>query len=161
VLKQDRALRLIDVRREAARESFVQGILDGQFVAEHKKSPATKLAIHGQEKVGDTLKLCRMNLAVHGLEDDIREGISYYDDPHDATGRLDFPIAFTPCPIFVRAASNPATSSLRSPAVARASPWDVPSWLLRSFSRCSATIPSSAIDLIPTGLDRREVSSLY
>ena len=72
---------------------FVQS---ARFVAEHKKSPATELAIHGQEKVADTVKLCRMNLAIHGLEGDIREGISYYDDLHNATGQFDFVLANPP-----------------------------------------------------------------
>jgi type I restriction enzyme M protein len=72
---------------------FVQS---ARFVAEHKKSPATELAIHGQEKVADTVKLCRMNLAIHGLEGDIREGISYYEDRHKATGRFDFVLANPP-----------------------------------------------------------------
>jgi len=44
---------------------FVQS---ARFVAEHKKNPAAELSIHGQEKVAETAKLCRMNLAVHGLE---------------------------------------------------------------------------------------------
>ena len=72
---------------------FVQS---ARFVAEHQKNPASELSIHGQEKVTDTAKLCRMNLAVHGLEGDIREGNSYYDDPHAATGRFDFVIANPP-----------------------------------------------------------------
>ncbi len=50
---------------------FVQS---ARFVAEHKKNPATELAIHGQEKVAETAKLCRMNLAVHGLEGDSPTG---------------------------------------------------------------------------------------
>jgi type I restriction enzyme M protein len=37
-----------------------------------------------------------MNLAVHGLEGDIKQAISYYDDPHAATGRFDFVLANPP-----------------------------------------------------------------
>ncbi len=72
---------------------FVQS---ARFVAEHKKNPASDLSIHGHEKVGETMRLCRMNLAIHGLEGDIREAITYYDDPHDATGRFDFVLANPP-----------------------------------------------------------------
>lgn len=60
---------------------FVQS---ARFVAEHKKNPSSELAIHGQEKVAATVALCRMNLAMHGLEGDIKEAITYYDDLHQA-----------------------------------------------------------------------------
>src|SRR6266567_4609033 len=72
---------------------FVQS---ARFVAEHKKNPAAELSIHGHERVGETMRLCRMNLAIHGLEGDIREAITYYEDPHDATGRFDFVLANPP-----------------------------------------------------------------
>jgi type I restriction enzyme M protein len=75
---------------------FVQS---ARFVAEHKKNPAAELAVHGVEKTDETGRLCRMNLAVHGLEGDIRHGgnvNSYYDDPHDATERFDFVLANPP-----------------------------------------------------------------
>lgn len=71
-------------------------VSSARFVAEHKKNPASELAIYGQEKVADTTKLCRMNLAVHGLEGDIREAITYYDDPHKLTGKFDFVLANPP-----------------------------------------------------------------
>ncbi|HEX5747237.1 MAG TPA: class I SAM-dependent DNA methyltransferase [Archangium sp.] len=75
---------------------FVQS---ARFVAEHKKNGGSGLSIHGVEKVDDTGRLCRMNLAVHGLEGDIRHGgeiNSYYDDPHNLVGRFDFVLANPP-----------------------------------------------------------------
>lgn len=75
---------------------FVQS---ARFVAEHKKNPANELAIYGVEKTDETGRLCRMNLAVHGLEGDIRHGgqiNTYYDDPHIATGKFDFVLANPP-----------------------------------------------------------------
>jgi type I restriction enzyme M protein len=72
---------------------FVQS---ARFVSEHKKDPTRELSIHGQEKVGTTVALSRMNLAMHGLEGDVRETNSYYDDPHESTGRFDFVLANPP-----------------------------------------------------------------
>ena len=72
---------------------FVQS---ARFVQAHRKNPSSELAIHGQEKVGATVALSRMNLAVHGLEGDIREANSYYDDEHQATGNFDFVLANPP-----------------------------------------------------------------
>jgi type I restriction enzyme M protein len=75
---------------------FVQS---ARFVAEHQKNPAAELAICGVEKTDETGRLCRLNLAVHGLEGDIKHGgniNSYYDDPHTATGQFDFVLANPP-----------------------------------------------------------------
>jgi type I restriction enzyme M protein len=75
---------------------FVQS---ARFVAEHHKNPAAELSICGVEKTDETGRLARLNLAVHGLEGDIRHGgnvNSYYDDPHTATGSFDFVLANPP-----------------------------------------------------------------
>ncbi|MEO8360699.1 MAG: class I SAM-dependent DNA methyltransferase [Vicinamibacteria bacterium] len=74
-------------------------VSSARFVSEHKKNPSSELSIHGVEKTDETGRLCRMNLAVHGLEGDIKHGgqtNSYYDDPHNATGRFDFVLANPP-----------------------------------------------------------------
>jgi type I restriction enzyme M protein len=75
---------------------FVQS---ARFVEEHHKNPAAELAICGVEKTDETGRLARLNLAVHGLEGDVRHGgnvNSYYDDPHTATGQFDFVLANPP-----------------------------------------------------------------
>jgi type I restriction enzyme M protein len=74
---------------------FVQS---ARFVSEHRENPTRKLSICGIEKSEDTGLLCRLNLAVHGLEGDLRFGDvnSYYDDPHRAVGRFDFVLANPP-----------------------------------------------------------------
>lgn len=58
---------------------FVQS---ARFVAKHHKNPAAELSICGVEKTNETGRLARLNLAVHGLEGDIRHGgnvNSYYE----------------------------------------------------------------------------------
>ena len=72
---------------------FVQS---ARFVAEHRKNPARELGIYGVEKRRATTELCRMNLSIHGLEGEIKQGISYYEDPHAATGKFDFVLANPP-----------------------------------------------------------------
>jgi type I restriction enzyme M protein len=76
---------------------FVQSAL---FVGRHKKRAADELTVFGTEKANDTVKLAKMNLAVHGISGDIRESNTYYEDPHKAvkgkTGRFDFVMANPP-----------------------------------------------------------------
>jgi len=74
-------------------------VSSARFVSEHRANPAAELAVFGVEKTDETGRLCRLNLAVHGLEGDIRHGgnvNSYYDDPHAAVGRFDFVLANPP-----------------------------------------------------------------
>ncbi len=72
---------------------FVQS---AHFVERHRRSPGEELSIYGQEKTGETVRLARMNLAVHGLSGEIREGNSYYEDLHNSVGRFDFVMANPP-----------------------------------------------------------------
>lgn len=58
-------------------------VSSADFVASHNKNASDVLSVFGQEKTGDTVRLSKMNLAVHGLQGDIREGNSYYEDPFE------------------------------------------------------------------------------
>ena len=71
-------------------------IQSAHFVERHRSDPSRELSIYGQEKTGDTVKLAKMNLAVHGLAGDIKEGNTYYEDLHDAVGEFDFVMANPP-----------------------------------------------------------------
>lgn len=72
---------------------FVQS---AKFVQNHKKEPSKEIAIYGQEKIGSTVNLAKMNLAIHGLEGDIKQGNVYYEDLHDSVGKFDFVMANPP-----------------------------------------------------------------
>jgi type I restriction enzyme M protein len=68
----------------------------GHFVERHRRSPGDELSVFGQEKTGDTVKLAKMNLAVHGLEGEIQEANSYYEDPFGSLAHFDFVMANPP-----------------------------------------------------------------
>ncbi len=72
---------------------FVQS---ARFVQEHKANAAAEISIYGQERLAETVRLGRMNLAVHGLAGDIRQGNTYYEDLHRCPGRFDFVMANPP-----------------------------------------------------------------
>lgn len=72
---------------------FVQS---AAFVQRHQKNATRELTVFGTEKASDTVKLAKMNLAVHGLSGDVREANTYYEDPHKALGRFDFVMANPP-----------------------------------------------------------------
>lgn len=72
---------------------FVQS---ARFIAEHKANPSQDLSIFGQERVSETVRLGKMNLAVHGLSGDIRQGNTYYEDLHNCVGKFDFVMANPP-----------------------------------------------------------------
>jgi type I restriction enzyme M protein len=62
----------------------------------HSPAPDSKISLYGMERVAETVRLCRMNLAVHGLGGDIRQANSYYEDLHSSPGRFDFVMANPP-----------------------------------------------------------------
>jgi type I restriction enzyme M protein len=72
---------------------FVQS---ARIVEEHSQSPTEKLTFRGLEKNATTIRLAKMNLAVHGLEGDIQKAITYYEDPHELLGKADIVMANPP-----------------------------------------------------------------
>jgi type I restriction enzyme M protein len=66
------------------------------FVRAHKHAPERELSIFGIEKVTETQRLARMNLAVHGLGGAIREANAYYEEPFPILGKFDFVMANPP-----------------------------------------------------------------
>lgn len=66
------------------------------FVKKHKKKPSEEISIYGMEKTQETVKLCQMNLAVHGLQGDVKQANTYYEDLFDAPGKFDFVMANPP-----------------------------------------------------------------
>lgn len=79
---------------------FVQS---AKFIKRHQANPQ-QLSVYGQEKTGDTVNLAKMNLAVNGLNGDIRNVNSYYDDPFELDdymqehghGKFDYVLANPP-----------------------------------------------------------------
>ncbi len=71
-------------------------IQSARFVEAHQKNPTAEISVHGQERVTDTARLARLNLAVHGLSGDIKQGNTYYEDLQDSVGRFDFVLANPP-----------------------------------------------------------------
>ncbi len=74
---------------------FVQS---AQFVQRHnrKKNLNQQISIYGQEKAPESGRLCKMNLAVHGLSGAIRQGNSYYEDYYCSCDRFDYVMANPP-----------------------------------------------------------------
>ncbi len=72
---------------------FVQS---AKFVERHKKKASSEISVFGEEKTTETIRLCKMNLAVHGLSGDIKQGNTYYEDIHGSLGKFDFVMANPP-----------------------------------------------------------------
>lgn len=66
---------------------FVQS---SHFIEDEGGDTAKRVVFYGQEKNRDTIRIAKMNLAVHGLEGKIAEAITYYQDEHNLAGGCDF-----------------------------------------------------------------------
>ncbi|GBF55409.1 type I restriction-modification system, DNA-methyltransferase subunit M [Microcystis sp. 0824] len=71
---------------------FVQS---AHFVERQRINPQM-LTFKGLEKNPTTIRLAKMNLAVHGLEGDIQKAITYYEDPLALAGKVDYVMANPP-----------------------------------------------------------------
>lgn len=72
---------------------FVQ---TGYFIESEGLKPAEKVTFYGQEKAEVNTKLSKMNLTVHGLEGNILEGNTFYEDKHNLLHGCDFVMANPP-----------------------------------------------------------------
>ena len=72
---------------------FVQS---SHFIEHEGKDTAKNAVFYGQEKNRDTIRIAKMNLAVHGLEGKIAEAITYYQDEHTLLNKCDFVMANPP-----------------------------------------------------------------
>ena len=111
---------------------FVQS---ARFVQNYRHDPNAEISIYGQEKRQETVRICKMNLAVHGLAGDIREANTYYDNAHDVIGRFDFVMANPP--FNVDKVDKP---KLRA---TRATPSACPAWTTLTTSGYRSSLPRS------------------
>lgn len=72
---------------------FVQS---ARVVERQHQNPTEKLTFLGMEKNATTIRLAKMNLAVHGLEGNIQKAITYYEDPHELLGKAQYVMANPP-----------------------------------------------------------------
>jgi len=77
---------------------FVQSL---EFIKRHlengKRAKASReISIYGQEKTDQTVRIAKMNLAIHGLSGNIRQGNTYTEDLHRSIGKFDFTMANPP-----------------------------------------------------------------
>ncbi len=72
---------------------FVQ---TAHFIEEKGFDASNKVTFYGQEKTDTNTKLAKMNIAVHGLDADIVQGNTFYEDKHELVGKCNFVMANPP-----------------------------------------------------------------
>lgn len=71
---------------------FVQS---AKFIREANKD-VNDIYVYGQEFMGETVRLAKMNLMVNNIRGEITEGNSYEIDPYDSFGKFDYVMANPP-----------------------------------------------------------------
>ena len=71
-------------------------VSSAKFVEAHQKRPSEEIAAFGQERIAETIRIAKMNLAISGFSGSIKDANSYYDDEHGAVGKFDFVMATPP-----------------------------------------------------------------
>jgi type I restriction enzyme M protein len=86
---------VLDEKRPISEHSgmFVQS---ARIVEQRHQNPAKQLTFRGLEKNKTTINLAKMNLAVHGLEGDIQQALTYYEDPLNLLKKCNFVMANPP-----------------------------------------------------------------
>ena len=72
---------------------FVQ---TAHFIEDKGFDASAKVTFYGQEKTDTNTKLAKMNMAVHGLDANIVQGNSFYEDKHELVGDCSFVMANPP-----------------------------------------------------------------
>ncbi len=72
---------------------FVQ---TGHFIERRGLDPSQRITIYGQEKTTVNTQIAKMNLWVHGLEGEIVEANSFYEERFSLAGKCDFVMANPP-----------------------------------------------------------------
>ena len=72
---------------------FVQ---TGHFLEQVGSDPAKKVTFYGQELSETNTRLAKMNLAVHGLEGEIKQSNTFYDFRSELVGQCDYVMANPP-----------------------------------------------------------------
>jgi len=91
---------------------FVQS---SHFMERSGLDTAKRVTFYGQEKTATTIRLAKMNLAVHGLDGEIKNANTFYQDEHSLVGKCDFVMANPPFNVNEVDAEKAETDKLRLP----------------------------------------------
>ncbi len=76
--------------------SFGMAVQTGHFIERLHHDPNKVITFYGQEKTSTNANIAKMNMAVHGLEGNVLEGNTFYEDKHELVGKCDRVMANPP-----------------------------------------------------------------